>query len=51
MLGDYQDPALSTLMPPANHEATLAAALEEYGQKARYPHPDGPGRRAGDHLS
>ena len=41
MLGSYQDATTAALAPPAGLEETLIAALEEYGQNARFPHPDG----------
>lgn len=41
MLGSYQDPDTIARMPHMGLQATLEAALEEYGQNARYPHPDG----------
>jgi hypothetical protein len=41
MLGSYQDPDTAALVPAANLQDTLAAAMEEYGQNARYPHPGG----------
>ena len=41
MLGDYQDPETAALVPEMGLEETLRAALEEFGQNARYPHPDG----------
>jgi hypothetical protein len=41
MLGEYQLPNIAALAPPAGLEDTLVAALEEYGQNARFPHPDG----------
>ena len=41
MLGTYQDPVTAALVPAMNLPDTLAAAFEEYGQNARYPHADG----------
>lgn len=41
MLGGYEDAEVAAMVPPAGVEATLRAAFEEYGQNARYPHPDG----------
>jgi hypothetical protein len=41
MLGDYQMPDIAALVPRAGLEDMLAAAFEEYGQNARYPHSDG----------
>ncbi len=36
LLGDYDDPETAALVPPAGLQATLRAALAEYGENARY---------------
>ena len=41
LLGDYQDAAVAARVPKGSLEDTLTWAFEEYGQNARYPHPDG----------
>ena len=38
MLGSYQNPETAAM---TSLTETLRAALEEYGQSARYPHTDG----------
>ena len=40
-LGRYQDPETAALVPVAGLQATLRAALEEFGQNARYPRSGG----------
>lgn len=41
MLGGYQDAGTAAMVPTMGLQDTLRAAFAEYGQNARYPHPDG----------
>jgi hypothetical protein len=41
MLGGYQDPDTAGLVPHLGLQDTMRAALAEYGQNLRFPHPDG----------
>ena len=41
MLGQYQDSMTAALVPAMPLQETMRAALLEYGQNARYPHPAG----------
>jgi hypothetical protein len=41
MLGDHRMADIAALVPAAGLEETLMAALEDYGQNARFPHADG----------
>jgi hypothetical protein len=41
LLGAYEDPMTTALVPPRSTEETLAAAFAEYGQHAAYPHSSG----------
>lgn len=41
LLGSYVDPETAAMVPRAGLEETLRAAFQEYGQNARFPHPDG----------
>jgi len=41
MLGGYQDEMTASLVPKMSLQDTITAALEEYGQNAVFPHPDG----------
>jgi hypothetical protein len=53
LLGNYPDPAIAALVPPARLGETPMAAFGEYGQNGCFPHTNGPvegGRRIGDDL-
>ncbi len=41
LLGGYQDADTASMVPHLNLHDTMTAALEEYGQNARYPSSDG----------
>jgi hypothetical protein len=41
LLGSYQDPTTAALVPRAGLTETIEAAMLEYGQNLRFPHPEG----------